>query len=141
MGSLQNWRYSLKDLWNIAGNADQETGLPYITSHYGFFMVAWHIPLALSGQQADLPRGRLTFDPRVEAPYSLPVLLPGVVGLFSSSQDGTFALEIRVGELQLVRLAVGRCEYKGPTIMEPGRRVQWSCREEDAIAGEDERDQ
>ena len=28
-------------------------------------MVAWHIPLAISGQQADLPRGSLTFAPKL----------------------------------------------------------------------------
>ena len=43
-------------------------------------MVSWHIVLAMSGQLADLslPTNRsLTFEPRLPAPFSLPLMLPG----------------------------------------------------------------
>ena len=48
-------------------------------------IVTWHVPLAISGQQADLPRSSLTFAPRIPAPYTLPIILPGVLGVLSSS--------------------------------------------------------
>jgi hypothetical protein len=51
----------INDQWNTAGIASDE-GQPYITSHYGFHMVEWHLILALSGQQADLPKGTLSFS-------------------------------------------------------------------------------
>ena len=49
-------------LRDTAGIKDT-SGYGTVTSHYGMHMVAWHIPLAISGQQADLPRSSLTFAP------------------------------------------------------------------------------
>ena len=67
--SLDYWRTAIADLWNVAGisKASAKTGqvgaFPSVTSHYGFHMVEWHLPLAISGQQADLsatPKDGLT---------------------------------------------------------------------------------
>ena len=51
--ALNIWRDTLHDTWNVAGimggigyGAD---GLPYITSHYGFYMSAWYIAPGGSG--------------------------------------------------------------------------------------------
>ena len=79
-------------------------------------MVAWHLPLALSQQQADLPNGTLSFAPRLPAPYSLPVLLPGVLGVVHSPRPGEYAVWLTVGELDLQLLSVdGRAAPKtGP---------------------------
>merc|ERR1711998_131027 len=104
--SLTNWRDGLKDLWNVAGIADQSSGLPSITSHYGYFMTAWHLPLAISGQQADLPKGTLAFTPKIASPYSLPLLLPGVSGLLRSPKDLSYEVELTVGSLELASLEV-----------------------------------
>lgn len=69
-------------------------------------MVSWHIPLAISGQQANLPNRSLTFAPKHKAPYSLPVFLPGVLGVLSSTAEGQHSLRLTVGALELGLLAV-----------------------------------
>jgi non-lysosomal glucosylceramidase len=47
--SATSYSRRINDQWNTAGLKDT-TGYPTATSHYGMHMVAWHIPLALSGQ-------------------------------------------------------------------------------------------
>lgn len=79
---------------------------PTATSHYGMHMVSWHIPLALSGQQANLPNRSLTYAPKLKAPYSLPMYMPGVFGVLSSPTVGRYSLRLTVGELELGLLAV-----------------------------------
>jgi len=125
--SLKNWRDNLKDLWNVAGVADQNTGLPSITSHYGYHMSAWHLPIAISGQQADLPNGYLSFAPKVASPYSLPLLLPGIVGLLRSPKDLYFEVELSVGLITLSSLRVHNCEHHGFSQLIVGRVVSWNC--------------
>eukprot|EP00927_Polykrikos_kofoidii_P071217 TRINITY_DN67517_c0_g1_i1.p1 TRINITY_DN67517_c0_g1~~TRINITY_DN67517_c0_g1_i1.p1 ORF type:complete len:1064 (+),score=165.60 TRINITY_DN67517_c0_g1_i1:141-3332(+) len=125
--SLKNWRDTLKDLWNVAGIADQNSGLPSITSHYGYYMSAWHLPLAISGQQADLPKGTLSFKPKVPSPYALPLLLPGVIGLIRSARDLHFEVELTAGSLQLSSLRVGNCAYSGAATFVKGETVAWNC--------------
>ena len=78
-------RSVLKDMWNTPGVLKGSTGMPYVTSHYGYHMTLWHLPLALSGQDADLPSGRLSFAPKIPAPFELPLLLPGTWGLVSAT--------------------------------------------------------
>lgn len=93
--ALGNWRSRLNDLWNVAGVAGAD-GNPYITSHYGYAMTSWHVPMALSGQTAVLAgaatgNGRrrggaggatLDFapvlDPAAGGKFRLPVILVGV---------------------------------------------------------------
>lgn len=125
--SLENWRTRMKDLWNIAGVADQTTGLASLTSHYGYFMTSWHVPLALSGQRANLPEGVLSFDPKVEAPWKLPMLLPGVVGSVAGSETHCFTLVLTVGFLELSYLRVSDCVHAGPAKLQVGEPVKWCC--------------
>ena len=103
--SATSYSRRINDQWNTAGLKDT-AGYPTATSHYGMHMVAWHLPLALSQQQANLPNGTLSFAPRLPAPYSLPVLLPGVLGVLRSTRAGEYAVWLTVGELDLQRLAV-----------------------------------
>ena len=94
-----------------AGIKDSD-GYPTVTSHYGFHMVSWHVPLAISGQLADLtsPTNRsLTFAPRQKPPYTLPLMLPGVLGTVASATDGSvskYSVCLTVGELELDLLSV-----------------------------------
>ena len=64
------------------------------TSHYGFHIVLWHIPLAVSGQVWDGVTGSLSFNPRppssatasATGDYSLPFFVPGGSGtLFTTT--------------------------------------------------------
>ena len=44
---LDIWRDTLHDTWNVAGIMGgigyEAGGLPYFTSHYGYYMSSWHI--------------------------------------------------------------------------------------------------
>lgn len=104
-----------------------------MTSHYGFHMVLWHIPLALSGQIADLPHSRLAFNPKLPVPYALPIMLPGVLGTLSAaptSQPGgvQYTVELTIGQLTLENLLVGNssCPTK-PAVLQPGQPVTWTA--------------
>ena len=92
-------------MWNICGLS--QDGQPWITSHYGFAMTAWHLPYALSGQRADLPHGLLTFAPKVDTDetWALPWYLPGVLGTLNGTTDGQLTFAVHVGELSQRRLA------------------------------------
>src|SRR4051794_5225671 len=87
--SLFHWpgwcrRLVLNDQWNMAGLTGGlgggSPGLPLCTSHYGFIMVGWHLPLALLRQHYSAARRVLTFDPVASlmvAPKQWPIFLPG----------------------------------------------------------------
>jgi hypothetical protein len=106
--STTSWIERVNDQWNTAGIKDSD-GYPTVTSHYGFHMVSWHVPLAMSGQLADLtsPTNRsLTFAPRLQPPFSLPIMLPGVLGTVGSSVAGKYTVCLTVGEIELDLLSV-----------------------------------
>jgi len=102
------WRSELHDLWNVAGITGGlgygAEGQPYITSHYGYFMSFWHTIFALSGQQANLPEGVMSFRPQLQAPFELPVVLPGVLGTLSMQSGSSFRITLNFGSLQLKQL-------------------------------------
>eukprot|EP00043_Microstomoeca_roanoka_P010110 m.96381 g.96381 ORF g.96381 m.96381 type:complete len:1092 (-) comp14791_c0_seq2:334-3609(-) len=128
--SLNVWRERLNDQWNTAGLAGHD-GYPYITSHYGFHMVQWHLPLAISGQQAHLPNGTLTFAPVISPPYTLPILLPGVLGSLSAIQSDphtvTFDVKLTSGSLSLTYLAVAGHICPNSTIaLSAGQSISWT---------------
>lgn len=82
--------------------------------------------MALSGQQADMTKASLTFAPRLKAPFSLPVMLPGVVGIVSSPSVGQYELALTVGSLTLQVLAVNGSVYPHPTVtVTPGVPASW----------------
>ena len=82
--------------------------------------------MALSGQQADMTVATLTFAPRLTAPYSLPVLLPGVVGTVSSPAAGHYELALTVGSLALNHLAVNGAAYPHPVTVTPAAPASWT---------------
>ena len=141
--TLDRWRSVNTDQWNVAGlmgglgyGAD---GQPWATSHYGYYMSSWHILFALTGQQANLPRGTLTFDPKVTAPYRYPVLLPGILGSIvaekaseetASSVGGgngvKYTLTLTYGRLKLTLLSVSGVKYPSETVsIAAGDSVSW----------------
>ena len=82
--SLDHWRSTLNDQWNIHGlvasNGYGLDGLPWATSHYSFHLVLWHIPLALSGQRYFAHNASLTFWPKYPIPFNLPFFTPKAMG-------------------------------------------------------------
>ena len=141
--ALKQWRSVLHDQWNVAGilgglgyGAD---GLPYITSHYGYFMSSWHMVMALSGQKANVSEKSLTFDPKLDPEkdpsFVLPVLLPGVWGYLQNSHNRTatgltvsYSLVLHFGSLDLSRLAVADCAHPDASInIVTHEPTSWSC--------------
>ena len=96
-------------------------------------MTAWHIPLALSRQQASRggANASLTFSPRLPCPYSLPVFLPGVLGTLTcvagAASGETAVLELTAGgALELDHLAVsGKAYPRLPVKLQVGSPVSW----------------
>ena len=95
-------------------------------------MTSWHLVFALSGQIADFSdasNSSLTFSPQYECGtggnYSLPVLLPGVVGVLRcEAQD--IELELSVGTIVVNHLAVGGVAYpSSPVTLTEGKAVRW----------------
>ena len=142
--AIEHWRSVIHDQWNVVGvmgglgyGAD---GLPYITSHYGYFMSSWHLVMAMSGQKADVSEKSLTFDPKFDPqkdpPFTLPVVLPGVWGYLQSSPYLTatnltvaYSLVLHFGSLELTHLSVANCAHsdKFINIGTYNKLATWSC--------------
>ena len=147
--SLDFWRSSVSDLWNVAGIASARPdgdAFPSITSHYGFHMVFWHLPLAISGQQADLgaENSSLTFAPKVQAPFSLPILLVGVLGSVRADkkQDGMkYTVELTIGDLRVESLSVDGSTYPGAVDIsaEGTNSVSWTHKVRTRLKADDSR--
>ncbi len=135
----------MNDLWNIAGVSGGigygVEGQPWITSHYGYFMSSWHLVFALTGQQANIPAGTLSFNPADQSvrtkSWSYPVLLPGILGIIShdisnvrslSIDKSQYKLEILFGEITIEkRLSVMDVDYPGkyPLTIKRGQSISW----------------
>ena len=89
--SLDHWRSTLNDQWNIHGliasNGYGLDGLPWATSHYSFHLVLWHLPLALSGQLYNAGNASLTFWPKYQIPFNLPFFTPKAIGTIQGSYE------------------------------------------------------
>ena len=134
--SATSWSQRSNDQWNTARIKDSD-GYPTVTSHYGFHMVSWHIPLAMSGQLADLasPTNRsLTFAPRLPAPYSLPIMLPGMLGTLGSTAAGRYTVCLTVGAIELDLLSVDghRAPPRPVVLVGGGGCVDWGSTDESA---------
>ena len=91
-------------------------------------MTAWHLPLALSGQDANLPQGSLTFRPKLAAAsWVLPFFLPGVMGTVSrAGATSEYTLAVKIGSLKLSHLAVGASVHPGAEVaLAPGQSTTW----------------
>ena len=141
--AIDYWRSVVHDQWNVVGiigglgyGAD---GMPYITSHFGYFMSSWHMVMALSGQKANVTEKSLTFNPRFDPhkdpPFVLPVLLPGVWGYLQNNPYRTatdltvsYTLVLHFGSLDLTHLAVADCAYPGNAIkIMTNELTSWNC--------------
>jgi non-lysosomal glucosylceramidase len=132
--SLNHVRETLNDQWNThglyAGDGYGIGGKPWITAHYGFHMVLWHIPFAISGQYTDLSKGILLFAPKIRSPFILPVLIPNTFGSISASPlsngQTSYTLSLTVGNLALNQLAINDVQYPGSVKLTAGQSVHWS---------------
>ena len=131
---MNNWRLRLNDLWNVWGLAGGiglgMDGLHWCTSHYGFHMVLWHTPFSVSGQLYFAPNHSLTFSPAVQAPYSLPILIPNALGrldvLKLANGSEQYTVTIMLGQLHLDELRVHAVSASAPGLLRAGMSVSWS---------------
>jgi len=138
--SLDNYRTTLRDQWNVHGLTSSKSygldGLPWATSHYTLHLLVWHVPMALTRQFYFAPNGTLTFDPTFEPPYWLPFYTPTSMGHIECEQrkDGenyveiVYKLEVSSGSLELNHLSISGTKYTAPgplTILE-GDIISWS---------------
>lgn len=131
--ALEHYRTNLKDFWNIhgltAGKGYGVDGQPWCTSHYSFHLVLWHIPLALSGQQYDAVEQRLTFEPKLKVPYSLPFFTPfssGTVQARKLTKRIKYTVTLTSGRLKVKLLAVSRSMLPRNNIsLGKGEYVSW----------------
>lgn len=147
--SLDHWRSTLNDQWNIHGLISSSgyglDGLPWATSHYSFHMVLWHIPLAVSGQQYFAPNASLTFWPKFPIPFSLPFFTPRASGIIEgayvkgndreeedSEEEEMFTFTIKSGEITLKELSILGSRYgEGEISIKQGETVTWSRPKQD----------
>jgi len=126
--ALDRWRSEINDLWNIAGIMGgigyRADGLPWITSHYGFFMSCWHLVFALSGQQANLVEGVLGFQPKMSAPYVLPFMLPRILGsLEQQVVGGPVTIRLFFGDLDVMKLYVAGRSCPSRVVIHAGETI------------------
>jgi len=132
--SLNHVRETLHDQWNThgiyGGDGYGIGGKPWVTSHYGFHMVLWHLPFALSGQYTNLPKGVLSFSPKIPTPFVLPVLIPKTLGSISGTQlangQTSYSLTLSLGSLSLNELSVNDVKYPGSVTISAGQTIHWS---------------
>jgi len=127
--ALDQWRVVLNDQWNthgiLGGVGYGVDGQPLCTSHYGFHMVEWHIPFAVSGQLYSAITQTLSFAPKLPAPYKLPFLIPTITG-YLSSQNGYYTLGVYIGSLSLEHVVVDGITYSGMQLV-AGQNVTWKA--------------
>ena len=135
MKAYGHWSSVFHDQWNVPGVVGGigygANGESYITSHYGFYMSSWHLVMGLSGQLANVTEKSLTFAPRLDPPYSLPVILPAVWGYLQADIDNAsvlYTVGLEFGSLELSYLAVLGCKYPtSPTTLKPSGSITWHC--------------
>lgn len=132
--SVENFRTRLADWWNIVGlttsgdwGDDNQNGMPYCTSHYGFLLPNYHLLYALTGQMTDIASGKLSFAPRYACPYTLPLLLAGTTGTIACSGTSSYTVTISFGGLSLPAggLSISGSTYANAVALGPGGSVSW----------------
>ena len=139
-------------MWNVVavggGLEYGAEGQPLANSHYGYHMaskhdlhvpctyfqsrvldvqVMWHIPFALSGQHWDAPSASLTFSPKLSAPFSLPVFVPGSAFVLIAHEAGGGALRLVAGRsMTLKAVIVGNSSAAHlPKTLAVGDTIEW----------------
>ena len=141
MKAYGRWSSVFHDEWNVPGvlggigytvDGSRVDGQTYFTSHYGFYMSSWHLVMGLSGQLANVTEKSLTFAPRLDPPYSLPVILPAVWGHLQAdiinNASVSYTVGLEFGHLELSHLAVLGCKYPTlPATLISSHSLTWHC--------------
>jgi|EP01043_Picozoa_sp_COSAG02_P005690 hypothetical protein len=93
----------------------------------GTLQVMWHIPFALTGQHWDAPSASLSFAPKLSAPFSLPVFIPGSTLLLTAHANGGGTLSLVAGTAVLLKtVVVGNSTAADlPKTLALGDSVEW----------------
>jgi non-lysosomal glucosylceramidase len=130
--SATTWSKVVNDAWGVAALSDAN-GLPTCINHYGYHMTSWHIPLALSGQNARLfppDSASLTFTINLannESSWSFPVYLPGRLGSIQCF-DEKFIFSLSFGNLSLKTLSINGCHFPSQSNLvhiHPNKSLFW----------------
>ena len=133
---MDNARSRISDQWNLAGlysganwtaYSANDDAQPWCTNHYGMPLTHYYLHYALSGQQANIPEGRLSFSPAFPAPFRLPFFLAGASGNVSQDEQKKVTLSIAFGTLTLPAggLSVNGKVYPQPINMKKGDVISW----------------
>jgi hypothetical protein len=129
--SSEIFRTYLKDNWNLVGiitSGDWDLPYyPYVTSHYGFMLPNYYLLPGLTGQQVDIPGGKLSFAPKIPCPFDAPLLLAGTTGHVQCNNN-VFNVSISFGSLSLPAggLSINNIPYPQPVNLVAGGYVTWS---------------
>jgi non-lysosomal glucosylceramidase len=121
---VRNWRDRLHDQWDFTDTTAGWNGAAWCNSHYGRQLIAWSMLLALSGQHFYAPEQKLSFDPRVSSPNSLPFFTPNAMGRLELVAPGRFRLTVDSGHLEVHQLSVGKAIRREPLSLEEGQSVE-----------------
>jgi non-lysosomal glucosylceramidase len=121
---VRNWKDRLRDQWDYTDTTTGWNGDPWCNSHYARQLIAWSIPLALSGQHYYAPEGKLSFDPKVSAPSSLLFFTPTAVGRLELLTSGQIRLTIDSGHLDINELRVGKAFQRDSISLGEGQFVE-----------------
>jgi uncharacterized protein (DUF608 family) len=120
---VRHWADRLRDQWDYTDLTTGWDGYPWCNSHYARQVILWSIPLALSGQRYFAPAGRLSFDPRLEAPARLPFFTPTAFGTAELLGNGRCRLGVDFGKLDLRELRIGKAALRRPISLRAGEQV------------------
>eukprot|EP00966_Prymnesium_polylepis_P156971 3627146-Prymnesium_polylepis.1 len=139
----ENFRSRLRDMWNLRAlthtdgslqpaetNKTIELGAPREQGHYGFMLTDLYLLPLLSGQNVDLPHGRLSLSPKFTPPFVVPVLLAGMEGSLTSLATGSYELKVAFGRLKLPAspgLVVDGVPYGAALDLQMGQSVAWKA--------------
>ncbi|MDZ4701482.1 MAG: GH116 family glycosyl-hydrolase [Rhodothermales bacterium] len=115
---------TLRDPWNVFEMQAGWDGSPWAYSHHPAHLALWLLPLALSGQQYDAVARRLTFEPRIDAPYRIPFAIPTARGVLDVRGGGRYTVEISSGRLILEELRIGGEVVQRDVLLEAGQAVR-----------------
>jgi non-lysosomal glucosylceramidase len=121
---VRNWQDRMRNQWDFTDTVAAWNGDLWCNSHYARQLIAWSIPLALSGQQYYAPEQRLSFDPRVAAPNTLPFFTPTATGRLQLLGAGRYRLTVDSGQLDLHELRVRRTLRRQRVSLAKGESVE-----------------
>jgi len=121
---IRDWQDRLEDQWDFTDTTAGWNGYLWCNSHYARQLIAWSIPLALSGQHYYAPDERLSFDPKAPPPYTFPFFTPTAAGHLELLEKGRYRLSVDSGELSLRELRVETTVVKDPILLKGGQSIE-----------------